>query len=160
MNGCLFVKDIQCISTYSICQVLLPFSSKIILIIDLTNQNLCVKVRRVLNKTQLIGVSMPSEQSAGYNKKDKMTTASHKKEQETVQDILEIAQAFQPIPERGITAAVARYFGIRTRRDETGEHIAHYFPYYKLIDGDPILKGFKKRNLQETKKSKKPMPPS
>jgi len=71
---------------------------------------------------------------------------------ETMDDVLALANPFQAIEDRGITKQVATYLGIRTRRDASGAHVAHYFPYYKLIGGSPTLVGFKKRDLTRPKK--------
>jgi hypothetical protein len=80
--------------------------------------------------------------------------STESQDRETVDDVLAIANPFQPIPERHITEQIAKYLGIRTRRSPDGTSIAHYFPYYKLIHDQPILTGFKKRDLTKDKKTK------
>lgn len=79
----------------------------------------------------------------GYYKGGTVSKAVYKNgEEEKVSDVL--TYPCKEIPERGITKEAAEHFGIRTKfSEETGQPLAHYFPY--TFDGKIV--GFKKRDL-------------
>lgn len=95
---------------------------------------------------------------AGYEPKEVMEKARQKEtagtgyKGETLNDVM--LYPILEIPERFISQKIAKYLGIRTKADGSGAHLAHYFPYFKMMQSKAVLTGYKKRDLTIPKKDR------